>query len=102
MPRHAKPIPPPGQEPTDPDKKRLEQYKQFEERAKERRAEYQGKILERKGLRRTEDAERTLRQQENVLKEGQQKKENQRLFGVWKKQKEEEQRIIEETKRHKK
>lgn len=88
-------------DPIDPEKKRLEQYKKFEERAKERRDEYQGKILERKTERHAEDAARILRQQENVLQEAHQKKEEQRLYGVWKKQKEEEHRMIEETKRRK-
>ena len=102
MKRRAKPIPPSGSEPTDPDKKRLEQFKQFEERATERRSGYQEKILERKGVRHAEEKARTERQQENVLKEEQHKKEEQRLFEIWKKQKEEEQRSIEETKRRKK
>lgn len=88
--------------PTDPEKKRLEQYKEFEERAKERRAEYQGKILERKTQRRAEDAARITRQKDNVLKEEEQKREEERLAAVWKKQQQEEAKTIQQMKQHKK
>lgn len=100
MRRRAKPIPPPGSEPTDPTKKRLEQFKEFEERAVERRSEYQGKLLERKTERRAEDAARTTREQEKVRKEEKQKQEEERLAAVWKKQQQEEEKTIQQMKQH--